>query len=248
VVGPLIETHDLAKDYHVGTQSIHALRGVSVSVRAGEFVAVMGPSGSGKSTFMNLLGCLDSPSRGRYLFDGVEVSGLTDDQRSDVRNARIGFVFQIFNLLPRASALENVELPLLYNGISLRAGRPKARDKLTAVGLADRARHHPAQLSGGEQQRVAIARALVNDPALILADEPTGNLDTRTSIEIMALFQELNQQGITVVLVTHETHIVPYARRVLTFRDGILVGDEPVTDPRNAREILTSRPAEGATP
>jgi putative ABC transport system ATP-binding protein len=197
---------------------------------------------------MNLLGCLDSPTGGRYLFDGVEVSGLTDDERADVRNAKIGFVFQIFNLLSRASALENVELPLLYNGIAIHAVRSKARAKLVAVGLADRARHHPAQLSGGEQQRVAIARALVNDPPLILADEPTGNLDTRTSIEIIALFQELNRQGITVVLVTHEPDIAAYARRILSFRDGLLVGDEPVAQPRHAADLLAGRPPEPAAP
>src|SRR6266571_5183541 len=211
----LIETEGVVKDYVLGTRKVHALRGVSVTIHAGEFVAVMGPSGSGKSTFMNLLGCLDTPTSGRYLFDGVDVSHLGADQLARIRNEKIGFVFQTFNLLARTTALENVELPLLYSHLPPRERRPKAHAKLAAVGLSDREHHHPAQLSGGQQQRVAIARALINDPALILADEPTGALDSRTSVEIMGLFQALNADGITVVLVTHEPDIARYAGRIL---------------------------------
>src|SRR5438093_534956 len=214
----LIEAEGLIKDYPLGRHVVHALRGVSVTVGAGEFVAVMGPSGSGKSTFMNLLGCLDTPTAGRYCLEGQDVSRLSGDRLAAFRNKRIGFVFQTFNLLPKVSALENVELPLLYNDTPTRDHRLKTRGKLQAVGLADRVDHHPAQLSGGEQQRVAIARALINNPVLILADEPTGNLDSRTSVAIMALFQELNGCGITIVLVTHEADIAQYARRILAFR------------------------------
>jgi putative ABC transport system ATP-binding protein len=193
---------------------------------------------------MNLLGCLDTPSAGRYLLDGEDVSHLHRDQLARIRNTRIGFVFQTFNLLPRVSARENVELPLLYNGTAPRERRPRARAKLEAVGLGDRGHHHPNQLSGGEQQRVAIARALVNDPVLILADEPTGNLDTRTSVEIMAVLQEMNRQGMTVVLVTHEHDIAQYASRVLAFRDGRVIRDTPVAEPRDARALLLTLPPE----
>src|SRR5881409_2186313 len=238
----LIETEGVVKDYLLGTRKVHALRGVSVIIHAGEFVAVMGPSGSGKSTFMNLLGCLDTPTSGRYLFDGVDVSRLGADKLARVRNEKIGFVFQTFNLLARTTALENVELPLLYSHLPPRDRRPKARAKLTAVGLADREHHHPAQLSGGQQQRVAIARALINDPALILADEPTGNLDSRSSVEIMAVFQELNRSGITIVLVTHEADIADHARRVLSFRDGKLIADKLVGEPTDARRLLATLP------
>ena len=241
---PLVETQGIVKDYRLGSHRVHALRGVSVTIEAGEFVAIMGPSGSGKSTFMNLLGCLDTPTAGRYLFGGEDISNLTADRLARLRNKKIGFVFQTFNLLPRMSALENVELPLLYNGTLSRDRRPKARARLEAVGLTDRAHHLPTQLSGGQQQRVAIARALINDPALILADEPTGNLDTRTSVEIMALFQELNRSGITIVLVTHEADIAAYAHRILTFRDGRVISDEPIEAPREARALLAALPAE----
>jgi putative ABC transport system ATP-binding protein len=237
----IIATEDLGKDYHLGPHTVHALRGVSVAIEPGEFVAVMGPSGSGKSTFMNLLGCLDRPTTGRYWLDGQDVARLSRDQLATVRNAKIGFVFQQFNLLPRTSALENVELPLLYGGVSARERRQRARARLDAVGLAEREHHHPSQLSGGQQQRVAIARALVNDPAVILADEPTGNLDTRTSVEIMALLQRLNRDGLTIVLVTHEQDIATYASRRLVFRDGRLRGDERAV-PLDAAEALRALP------
>ena len=238
----LIDVQDLSKDYRMGAQTVHALRGVTLGIKAGEFVAVMGPSGSGKSTFMNLLGCLDGPTAGRYLLDGQDVSGLSASELARVRNQKIGFVFQGFNLLARTSALENVELPLMYGGLSSAERRSRAHQTLEAVGLSDRADHQPSQLSGGQQQRVAIARALVNTPALILADEPTGNLDTRTSIEIMALLQTLNGQGITVVLVTHERDISEYATRVIHFRDGRLQSDERTTQPRNAQVELRNLP------
>jgi putative ABC transport system ATP-binding protein len=238
----LIEVDGIVKDYELGTRRVHALRGVSVAVHAGEFVAVMGPSGSGKSTFMNLLGCLDTPTAGRYVLDGTDISHVGPDQLARIRNEKIGFVFQTFNLLPRTTALENVELPLLYSGVPARERRPRARAKLEAVGLADREDHHPAQLSGGQQQRVAIARALINNPVLILADEPTGALDSRTSVEIMALFQDLNQGGITVVLVTHEPDIARYAGRNLHFRDGRLTRDEAVSDALDARQMLAAMP------
>jgi putative ABC transport system ATP-binding protein len=238
----LIETEDLVKDYHLGSRRIHALRKVSVSVEPGEFVAVMGPSGSGKSTFMNLLGCLDTPTAGLYRLDGLDVSRMGRDALARVRNEKIGFVFQTFNLLPRTTALENVELPLLYSTALPRDRQARARAKLAAVGLSDREHHHPAQLSGGQQQRVAIARALINDPVLILADEPTGALDSRTSVEIMALFQDLNREGITVVLVTHEADIARYAGRILTFRDGRVTRDEPVAGRLVARELLATLP------
>ena len=239
----ILATEGLTKDYRLGPHTVHALRGVSVSIERGEFVAVMGPSGSGKSTFMNLLGCLDRPTAGRYWLDGQDVARLSRDQLAAVRNAKIGFVFQQFNLLPRASALENVELPLLYSGDSPRTRRARALERLTEVGLADREHHHPSQLSGGQQQRVAIARALVNDPAVILADEPTGNLDTRTSAEIVALLQRLNKDGLTIVLVTHESDIAAFAGRRLVFRDGRLMSDQR-GEPQDAAVVLATLPEE----
>jgi putative ABC transport system ATP-binding protein len=241
----IIVTEGLAKDYRLGPHTVHALRGVSVTIEVGEFVAVMGPSGSGKSTFMNLLGCLDRPTAGRYWLDGQDVAQLSGDELALVRNARIGFVFQQFNLLPRTSALENVELPLLYGGGLSRTRRERARARLAEVGLADREHHHPSQLSGGQQQRVAIARALVNDPPVILADEPTGNLDTRTSAEIMALLQRLNRNGLTIVLVTHEADIAAFAGRRLVFRDGRLMSDQRA-NAEDAAAVLASLPEEEA--
>jgi len=245
---PLIETCAVEKDYWLGTYVVRALRGVSVTIAAGELVAIMGPSGSGKSTFMSILGCLDTPTAGRYLLEGRDVSQLGDDELARIRNRKIGFVFQQFNLLPRMSALANVELPLLYSGHAPAEHRRKAAATLAAVGLGDRAGHRPAQLSGGQQQRVAIARALVNDPVLLLADEPTGNLDTRTSLEIMTILQELNRGGITIVLVTHEADIARHARRILHFRDGELVEDERTLGASKAPGELTGHaPALAAT-
>ena len=221
----LIRTVALVKEYRMGTNVVAALRGMSITIDAGEFVAVMGPSGSGKSTFMNLLGCLDHPSSGEYWLGGQEVSRLSADELALVRNRKLGFVFQHFNLLPRTSAIDNVALPLLYCGMPAAERRARAARRLVQVGLGDRIDHHPAQLSGGQQQRVAIARSLVNDPILVLADEPTGALDSRTSIEIMALLQQLNREGITIVLVTHEHDIADFAGRIISFRDGKVVED-----------------------
>ena len=245
--GPLIRVQELTRTYHLGDHAVHALRGVSLEVARGDFVAVMGPSGSGKSTFMNLLGCLDTPTSGRYQLDGQDVATLSRDELAAVRSRRLGFVFQGFNLLPRVTALENVELPLLYTALSAAERHRLARARLAQVGLEGREAHHPNQLSGGQLQRVAIARALVNQPALILADEPTGNLDTRTSVEILAILQQLNRDGITVVLVTHEPDIARYASRVLMFRDGRVRTDDRIDRPVSAEDILgTLAPEESA--
>ncbi|MCK6449540.1 MAG: ABC transporter ATP-binding protein [Alphaproteobacteria bacterium] len=221
----MISVEDLRKDYRMGGHVVHALAGVSVDIAEGEFTAVMGPSGSGKSTFMNVIGCLDRPTAGRYVLAGQDVGRLGVDQLAALRNKRIGFVFQSFHLLPRATALANVEMPMIYGGVKRSLRHEKAMRALGRVGLSERCHHRPNQLSGGQQQRVAIARALVNDPSLILADEPTGALDSRTSLEIMALFQELNRAGMTVVMVTHEPDVAQFARRVLRFRDGKLIED-----------------------
>ncbi len=226
----VVSLEEVHKTYHTGEVEVRAVRGVSLGIARGEFVAIMGSSGSGKSTLMNLLGCLDRPTSGRYLLDGEDVSGLDRDQLADIRNQKLGFVFQSFNLLPRTSALENIELPLLYGRQRLTSAEleEKARKVLATVGLAGREDHHPSQLSGGQQQRVAIARALINDPEVILADEPTGNLDSRTSAEIMGIFQQLNDRGITIVMVTHEADIATCAKRNILMRDGTVQSDEPV--------------------
>jgi putative ABC transport system ATP-binding protein len=239
-VTAVIKLEDIHKTYHTGEVDVHAVRGVSLEIAKGEFVAIMGASGSGKSTMMNILGCLDRPTSGRYFLDGVDVSDLSREQLADIRNQKIGFVFQGFNLLSRTSALENVELPMLYARDHLTAHTimEKATRALQIVGLADRADHHPSQLSGGQQQRVAIARSLVNQPAMLLADEPTGNLDSRTSIEIMGVFQKLNDEGITIIMVTHELDIARYTKRNVVMRDGCVVSDVPVPRRLNAQDEL----------
>lgn len=240
---PVIQLDHIHKTYTMGDVEVHALRGVSLTIREGEFVAIMGASGSGKSTTMNILGCLDRPTRGSYVLDGEDVSQMSKDERADIRCQKIGFVFQGFNLLSRTSALENVELPMLYLGVDAAQRRQRAMEALAAVGLAGREQNHPNQLSGGQQQRVAVARSLVNHPALILADEPTGNLDSRTSVEVMEIFQRLNRErGITLVLVTHEPDIAQYADRVIVFKDGKIKSDYQVEDKRDAAEELKNMP------
>jgi putative ABC transport system ATP-binding protein len=240
---PVIELEHIHKTYTMGDVEVHALRGVSLTIREGEFVAIMGASGSGKSTTMNIIGCLDRPTRGTYILDGEDVSQLSKDARADIRCQKIGFVFQGFNLLSRTSALENVELPMLYLGVDSAQRHQRAMEALAAVGLAGREQNHPNQLSGGQQQRVAVARSLVNHPALILADEPTGNLDSRTSVEVMEIFQRLNRErGITLVLVTHEPDIAEYAQRVVVFKDGKIKSDHLVENQRNAAEELKNLP------
>jgi putative ABC transport system ATP-binding protein len=243
---PVIETRNLTKVYRMGDHEVRALRGVSLQIHKGEFVAVTGPSGSGKSTFMHIAGCLDKPTSGQYILDGKDVSQLSKDDLARVRNNKIGFVFQGFNLLTRTTALDNVELPLLYrlkNGFKTKDRHKRAMAALEAVGLAERFHHMPNQLSGGQMQRVAIARALVNEPSMILADEPTGNLDTRTSIEVMGIFQRLNRdQGITVLLITHEMDIAEYGTRLIRFRDGRVVADQKVLHRRNAADELAALP------
>jgi putative ABC transport system ATP-binding protein len=246
---PTIAVRGLTKTYVLGQTRVRALRGISLDIYPGEFVAIMGPSGSGKSTFMNLLGCLDRPTSGAYWLMGTSVGNMTPDQLADVRNLKIGFVFQGFNLLSRSSALENTLMPMLYAGKSKEEQRRRARRVLQLVGLAGRANHKPSQLSGGQQQRVAIARALVNSPALLLADEPTGNLDSRTSVEIMAILQALNDYGLTIILVTHEQDIAAFAKRQIGFRDGRVILDEVVLYPRHARrelEVVADDPSAGA--
>jgi putative ABC transport system ATP-binding protein len=239
----LIRVEEIHKYYELGETRVHALRGVSASIASGEFVTIMGSSGSGKSTFMNILGCLDKPTTGRYLLGGVEASSLSKKELAAIRNQKIGFVFQGFNLLARTTALENVELPTLYARISKHEGERRSREALGLVGLADRLEHFPSQLSGGQQQRVAIARALVNHPSILLADEPTGNLDSRTSVEIMGIFQKLNDEGLTIVLVTHEPDIAHFAKRSIQFRDGTIRRDEPVLNRPRAADVLQNLPA-----
>ena len=243
--GAIVSLIDAGKTYRTGEMEVLAVRGVSLEIKRGEFVALMGASGSGKSTLMNILGCLDRPTTGHYLLDGADVSGLDRDQLADIRNRKIGFVFQNFNLLPRTSARENVELPLVYSAQRLTNAelRERADRVLASVGLAGREDHHPSQLSGGQQQRVAIARALINEPEVLLADEPTGNLDSRTSVEIMAIFQQLNERGITVIMVTHEPDIAAYARRNVMMRDGVILDDHVVS----RRLVATTQLQNGRT-
>jgi putative ABC transport system ATP-binding protein len=239
----VIQLDHIHKTYSMGDVDVHALRGVSLTIREGEFVAIMGASGSGKSTTMNIIGCLDRPTRGTYILDGEDVSEMSKDERADIRCRKIGFVFQGFNLLSRTSALENVELPMLYLGVDTTQRHQRAKEALAAVGLAGREQNHPNQLSGGQQQRVAVARSLVNNPALILADEPTGNLDSRTSVEVMEVFQRLNRErGITLVLVTHEPDIAQYAQRVVVFKDGKIKKDYQIDKQRDAAAELSNLP------
>ena len=240
--GAIIEIDDVHKYYDLGETRVHALRGVSLRIERGEFVAIMGASGSGKSTFMNILGCLDKPTSGRYLLEGIEASSLSKKELAAIRNRKIGFVFQGFNLLSRTTALENVELPTLYAHISKDEGKRRSEQALQLVGLGDRTMHIPSQLSGGQQQRVAIARGLVNRPSILLADEPTGNLDSRTSVEIMDIFQKLNSDGLTVVLVTHEPDVAQFAKRSIEFRDGKIRRDEAIHDRPIAADVLKNMP------
>jgi putative ABC transport system ATP-binding protein len=239
---PVIRVQDLHKYYELGETRVHALRGVNIAIMPGEFVAIMGASGSGKSTFMNILGCLDKPTSGSYYLSGEDVSGFTKHQLARIRNQRIGFVFQGFNLLSRTTALENTELPTLYARVDRAEREKRAREALAMVGLAEREDHFPSQLSGGQQQRVAIARALVNKPSILLADEPTGNLDSRTAVEVMEIFQRLNDGGLTIVLVTHEHDIAHFAKRQIIFRDGVVKVDEQINNRQRAEQVLQSMP------
>ena len=239
----VITVEGLHKYYDLGETRVHALRGVSIEVRLGEFVAIMGASGSGKSTFMNILGCLDRPTSGRYLLEGIDVADLDKKTLAHIRNQKMGFIFQGFNLLPRTTALENTEMPTQYGRMGKGERRERAIAALAMVGLSDRAQHFPSQMSGGQQQRVAIARALVNRPSILLADEPTGNLDSRTSVEIMEIFQDLNDKGLTILLVTHENDVAQFAKRIIVFRDGRICKDDPVLNRPNAREVLKTLPS-----
>ena len=241
-VVPVVDVREVRKNYRLGETEVHALRGISVSIEAEDFVAIMGASGSGKSTFMNILGCLDRPTSGEYFLEGTDVSQLTKKELARIRNQKIGFVFQGFNLLGRTTALENTELPMLYSRVNKKEREQRAREALTLVGLGERLDHFPSQMSGGQQQRVAIARALVNKPRLLLADEPTGNLDSRTSVEVMEIFQTLNREGLTIVLVTHEPDIARFTHREIVFRDGHIKRNEPITAPMIASEVLKSMP------
>lgn len=237
---PLIKLTDIGRKYVIGAETIHALKSVSLEINKGEFVALMGPSGSGKSTLMNMLGCLDTPSRGEYILNGINVSDMTDDELASVRNKEIGFVFQTFNLLPRSTALDNVALPLIYAGYNKSSRNEKAKNALESVGLGNRVEHKPNELSGGQRQRVAVARALINDPSIILADEPTGNLDTKTSIEIMGLLEEIHSKGNTIILVTHEEDIALHAHRIVRMRDGLIEDDYRNTQPKSVSPRLAA--------
>jgi len=243
---PLIEITDIGRKYIIGSETIHALKSVSLHIKKGEFVALMGPSGSGKSTLMNILGCLDTPSKGDYILNGINVSQMSDDELAEVRNKEIGFVFQTFNLLPKSTALENVALPLIYAGKSKKVRDEKALATLTSVGLEHRTDHRPNELSGGQRQRVAVARALINDPSIILADEPTGNLDTKTSIEIMGLLEDIHSKGNTIILVTHEEDIAQHAHRIVRMRDGLIEDDYPNTEVKSVSPRLTALKERGS--
>jgi len=241
----LIEIQEIARQYTIGTETIHALTSVSLNIKKGEFVALMGPSGSGKSTLMNILGCLETPNHGAYILNGINVSEMSDDELAEVRNKEIGFVFQTFNLLPKSTALENVALPLIYAGIKQSVREEKATQALNSVGLGNRIDHRPNELSGGQRQRVAVARALINNPSIILADEPTGNLDTKTSIEIMGLLEEIHSKGNTIILVTHEEDIAQHAHRIVRMRDGLIEADYPNTDIKSVSPRLSALEEKG---
>lgn len=243
---PLIQINDIGRKYVIGAETIHALKSVTLEINKGEFVALMGPSGSGKSTLMNILGCLDTPTRGAYILNGINVSDMSDDQLAEVRNKEIGFVFQTFNLLPRSTSLDNVALPLIYAGLSKKKREEKARAALESVGLGNRVDHKPNELSGGQRQRVAVARALINDPSIILADEPTGNLDTKTSIEIMGLLEEIHSKGNTIILVTHEEDIAQHAHRIVRMRDGLIEDDYPNNDIKSVSPRLAALREKGS--